>query len=132
MADDRDRVEFKATTPNDELELTIKLVDNAPEQYRYKRFYSWSEWARDKNKYGRIYVWIKGESILGNLLNRRSRPYNYYKTEIIPTALRALGIDPAKKVNWSQKAGCSCPCSPGFIAKDIPQFRGKSVHIDVA
>ena len=32
-----------------------------------------------------------------------------------------LGIAPDTKVRWSQYAGCSCPCSPGFIVEGYPQ-----------
>ena len=65
----------------------------------------------------RIYVDIEGESIRENLQNRRERPYNVYKKELLPALFRLLGIRDVK-VGWSQHAGCSCPCSPGFIVKE--------------
>lgn len=61
----------------------------------------------------RMYVQVKDETILENLSNRRTRPYNEYKRLIwgsLLTEVFNLG-----KLQWSQYAGCSCPCSPGFI-----------------
>lgn len=66
----------------------------------------------------RIYVWPEGETIMENLQNRRGRPYNVYKKEVLPALFRVLGLRDIT-VGWSQKAGCTmCPCSPGFIVKD--------------
>jgi len=72
----------------------------------------------------RIYVRPEGETIVENFLEgRHTRPYTLYKKEVLPQLFRVLGlggpgIDNRIKVSWSQKAGCSCPCSPGFIVKD--------------
>ena len=62
-----------------------------------------------------IYVWAKGETLIENLENRKCRPYMIYKKEIMPEVLRQMGLDSFTKVRWSQKAGCSCGCSPAFI-----------------
>ena len=83
----------------------------------------------------RVYVNIKGESILDNLMNRRERPYNVFKKEVMPKVMdhleATLGIDRKNfKVSWSQYAGCSCPCSPGFILKSQgyqPALKGKHI-----
>lgn len=77
---------------------------------------------RESNSRARIYVHIEGETLRQNLRDRRDRPYNVYKTEVLPKLFRLLGINP-EKVSWSQKAGCrQCPCSPGFVvqSRDIP------------
>ena len=63
----------------------------------------------------RIYVWPKGESLLDNLQNRKTRPYSVFRKEVIPAVLAQLNLPSDVKVKWSQYAGCSCPCSPGFI-----------------
>lgn len=69
------------------------------------------EWRdRDRTK-SRLHVFIEGESILENLENRRSRPYTEFKKLLAPI-FKMLGV---AKARWSQKAGCSCGCSPGFI-----------------
>ena len=74
----------------------------------------------------RVYVWPQSESILENLQNRRQRPYTIWKKEVIPSVLKELGLPTNTKVRWSQYAGCSCPCSPGFI---IDSNYGKDVHV---
>ena len=61
----------------------------------------------------RMYVGVKDESILDNMMNRKRRPYNVYKTMIHGSLLGQM-FD-LSKLQWSQYAGCSCPCSPGFI-----------------
>lgn len=82
-----------------------------------------------KAKYARIYVWPEGENIAHNLLARHNRPYNVYKAEVLPQLTKALGIEGDLTYKWSQKAGCSCGCSPGFIEQS-----GKlryDIHVDV-
>ena len=84
---------------------------------------------RDSNSRPRIYVHLDGETIMQNIQDRRDRPYNVYKKEVLPKLFSVLGINP-EKVSWSQKAGCSmCPCSPGFIvqSRDIPY----DIHVTV-
>jgi hypothetical protein len=67
----------------------------------------------------RIYFDIKGETLMENLENRRCRPYNEYK-KLLPQVIKelqnqGLNITGNEKIYWSQKAGCSCGCSPGFV-----------------
>jgi hypothetical protein len=82
------------------------------------------ELAKWSNK---LYIFTEGETILENLVNRRSKPHQFYKAEIIPKVLvmitdeqiiKELLSNPKAKWGWSQKCGCSmCPCSPGFIQR---------------
>jgi hypothetical protein len=77
---------------------------------------------RDVTRYNaapRIYVSIEGENILDNLQNRTSRPSRLYAEAVAP-ALAALGLADTCKGSWSQYAGCTCPCSPGFVVKAKP------------
>lgn len=67
----------------------------------------------DYFKAPRMYVSVADETILDNLANRKRRPYNVYKTLIHSSDLKNV-ID-ISKLSWSQSAGCSCPCSPGFV-----------------
>lgn len=73
------------------------------------------------------YVWEEGESILENLTNRHYRPYNIYRTFLEEGFIKA-GLDAqtakryAEEARWSQKAGCSCGCSPGFKIPGISSF----------
>jgi hypothetical protein len=61
----------------------------------------------------RMYVSIEDETVLENLMNRKRRPYSVYKTMMRGSLLGQ--IFDLGKLQWSQYAGCSCPCSPGFI-----------------
>ena len=90
---------------------------------------SGSEPYRYNNK---IYIFIDNESVMDNLMQRRSRPWMYYKKEIIPAVMKWLEENEnqvfmdikSKHVSWRQRCGCSCPCSPGFVL-------GSSGSIDV-
>lgn len=79
----------------------------------------------------RMYVDVKDETLVENLVNRRSRPYNLYKT-LIHSSLLGEMFD-LGKLQWSQRAGCSCPCSPGFILpKQTLNIGGNTFsHFDV-
>ncbi len=72
------------------------------------------------NKKGRgksiIYFSPLNETISENLLKRRNRPVEDYK-EMIPEILGYLGYPKDAEMKWSQKAGCNCGCSPGFVFK---------------
>ncbi len=62
----------------------------------------------------RVYLFPEGESILEHLEARHTRPYNAYRA-FLPEVFRRAGIPADTKANWRQKAGCTCPCSPGFV-----------------
>ena len=83
---------------------------------------------REYSKQTRIYVWPKGETIMQNLMNRKQREHTVYKKEVIPGVLEAMGLPTDTKVRWSQYAGCSCPCSPGFIVDGDSR---RDVHVTV-
>lgn len=77
----------------------------------------------------RIYVWIKDENVLENLQKRHSRPYNEYR-KLFPDIVRRIGLKADIKANWSQKAGCSCGCSPAFIVRNPGELRlNKDLHV---
>ena len=75
----------------------------------------------------KIYIFIENETILENLENRRNRPANVYKKEVLPQVMAKLqNSNPeiynklkSSRIGWRQSCGCSmCPCSPGFVALD--------------
>jgi hypothetical protein len=94
-------------------------------------------WGRDYHKKTRIYT--SGVNL--DKIEEEARPHyvavgeqsaEYKKAgrahraeehRIITAALAEIGIK-FEKVNFSQKAGCSCPCSPGWIANDILTIDG--------
>ena len=64
----------------------------------------------------RMYVHATGEfDVLEDMTNRRRRPFTLWR-KAIRANLAGFGID-LSEMPWSQTAGCSCPCSPGFVLK---------------
>ena len=76
----------------------------------------------------RVFVWGADESVLENMANRRHRPYSVWRKEILPEVWERLGLTNVK-VRWSQYAGCTCPCSPGFIVTS--GYGGQDLHVSV-
>lgn len=81
-----------------------------------------------------MYFWPKNESALDNVANRRSRPYELWRT-MVGEALRRAGFDEHHvthtSVAWRQTAGCPCGCSPGFLLSlGGVALRGFDVHVD--
>jgi hypothetical protein len=82
---------------------------------------------QERKKQDVIYVWLEGENVLKNLMNRRDRPSKAYKEFVLPLGLKELGYTEEeakaiiKKAYWSQKAGCRCGCSPGFLTKGMKE-----------
>jgi len=64
----------------------------------------------------RVYFFEKNESILAHLNRRHYRPHQEYR-KLLPKVYEQLDFPLGVKAKWSQYAGCSCPCSPGFILK---------------
>jgi len=64
----------------------------------------------------RVYFFEKNESILAHLNRRHYRPHQEYR-KLLPKVYEQLDFPLGVKAKWSQYAGCSCPCSPGFTLK---------------
>ena len=61
----------------------------------------------------RLFVMVQNEKLRENLAKRFDRPYKAYRAEVLPKVLKnELWL---AKASWSQTAGCSCGCSPGFF-----------------
>jgi len=115
------------------MNYNIKSV-KASQEYSYQRK---GEPYKESNK---LYLWVSGETLLENLANRHSRPHNYYKKEVLPSILREVATKypelsistDIKDWSWSQKCGCSmCPCSPGFVQKNIKAYRPINIQAEV-
>jgi hypothetical protein len=82
----------------------------------------------------RVFFFPRGETIMENFLSGRfNRPYDLYRM-LLPEVYRRSGLYiagmmPSVKAYWSQRAGCSCPCSPGFI---IDFVAGYDVFVTVS
>ena len=84
---------------------------------------------KSRKSKARMYFWPVGETVVEQLFNRRNRPNSEYR-KLVTLALVEAGIELSQatrvKAQWSQYAGCSCPCSPGFI---LSELYGKDFHI---
>jgi hypothetical protein len=96
----------KTMTQRFEIKVAGATLTIIPRSYHYG-------YKNDYFKAPRMYVSVADETIMDNLANRKRRPYNIYKTLIHSSDIASV-LD-LSKLSWSQKAGCSCPCSPGFI-----------------
>lgn len=63
----------------------------------------------------RVHIDLQGESLLEDLMNRHTRPYQLYRKNL-NEFLASHEITP-KKINWRQDLACSCGCSPGFAVE---------------
>ena len=83
---------------------------------------------------GIIYIWQKDETIVDNLLYRRLRPYTVWKKMVLPKIIEAYPELARFNIGWCQRAGCFCPCSPGFIVKPKKGEYGhwyKDLHVEI-
>lgn len=83
---------------------------------------------------GVIYIWQKDETIVENLLYRRLRPYTVWKKMVLPKIIEAYPELARFNIGWCQRAGCFCPCSPGFIVKPKKGEYGhwyKDLHVEI-
>ena len=93
---------------------------NAADQITYRKYGRDDRTRRNElTKKTRVYVSADIDfNVLEDLENRCRRPHDLYRAPALD-ALRRIGLDEVK-MNWSQYAGCSCPCSPGFILTGGP------------
>jgi hypothetical protein len=69
----------------------------------------------------RLYISIDGESVLDDFVARFSRPTTIYR-RFLADVLTAVALPADTKAVWSQRAGCSCGCSPAFILDAKPGY----------
>ena len=109
--------------------MEIKELDIRPDGRRKGEKQKWSP---------KIYVFVDNESIMDNLINRHSRPYEEYKKHVLPQVMKEIEKRDPKlfaqikdaKWSWDKHCGCSmCPCSPGFIAKGI--FKPVDIYVTI-
>jgi hypothetical protein len=72
---------------------------------------------RSQHWHGRIHISLDGETILENLRDRRRRPYTLYRKHILPLLREQFPEIADYRINWSQRAGCWCGCSPAFVIR---------------
>lgn len=86
---------------------------------------SHDKFTRSGGAYTRIYVFPKGETLFDNIVNRRNRPTDMYR-QIVMENIPDISN---KNIRWSQKAGCDCGCSPGFITKRKIADKDKPLYL---
>lgn len=84
-------------------------------EHHKRRMPKWGEggWSHFDSK-PRLYISIADEKLLENFAFRFDRPVAEYR-KLLPEMFKKLGLPATTTARWSQKAGCSCGCSPGFI-----------------
>jgi hypothetical protein len=82
-----------------------------------------------KQQKPRAYAWQRNYEDVSELMAQRYYGRAFYRKVLTAAgpALLAQGID-ITGARWSQHAGCSCPCSPGFILAGSNNT-GYDVHI---
>lgn len=100
-------VEGLGHSGKDEVEEVITLLGGMKAKVTRRARYS-----KRYNEKVRIFMHITDESLAENLVNRRNRPVMEWR-KIVQQVLWHYKMD--TKFTFSQYAGCSCPCSPGFI-----------------
>ena len=116
---------YKGTMMNEERKMDVKVTET--------RLIAIADPRRGGYKVkSRIYIWPEGETILENFNNRRSRPLGIYR-EAAFNALDKLEVDRSRlEIKWSQKAGCSCGCSPGFVVDGwTEKLSGNDLHVTI-
>ena len=91
-------------------QLSISIDRKTKDYFKYRR------------NHGIMYIFHDNEDIVDDFFNRHNRPSAQYRKEILPTVRKALQMSDTIKFAWSQKAGCKCPCSPGFLITD-PEYK---------
>ena len=117
----REPLEFRFVTP-DELVLDVRVREETNR---------WGE--RNLRRNGRIHFWHESDTVLSDLtrrMNRVARPYTFYRRQVLPTLIREMRLGDDAKFRWSEKAGCWCPCSPGFIC-DSYRLRGLNIYVTI-
>jgi len=74
-------------------------------------------WGRSRR--ARLYVWFardddRPRTVESLLTERYTNPVTAYR-KALPAIYEAAGLPTTTKAAWSQTAGCSCGCSPGFV-----------------
>ncbi len=80
---------------------------------------------KERRRRSVLYVSIKNQDFakpVKEMLTgfRWNNPFRDYREHVLPAAFKMLGLPEGTKARWSQKAGCGCGCSPGFIVDHYP------------
>lgn len=108
-------------------EVVTITINGVEQQVEVRVRYSFDErWGKKP----RVFVEVADEGLVENLENRRNRPVKVY-SKIVRAALAEANIG-IEKLLWSQYAGCTCACSPGFILTTTGAKIGYRQHDEYA
>lgn len=62
-----------------------------------------------------IYIIINSPTVMKEIQDKKDKYQNVFRKEVLPTVFQKAKMPLDTKVVWSDKAGCSCGCSPGFL-----------------
>lgn len=108
----------------------VSVHENHQEKYARRKRY----------RRPRIHPWIKNYNPIlditeGERYNKPHQDIRPHLKEILAEAIRQApeGVfrmdgEQEPKFRWSQYAGCSCPCSPGFIITNMMSYY--TIHVD--
>jgi hypothetical protein len=122
------------------MKVTITKIDIHERAVPRGRMMSNGRWRsadfKDWNKAPRVYVSTQhnlgnGGTVLDDLVQRRIHSFQFYRKEVMPAVLMAMGLPADTRYRWSRHAGCSCPCSPGFIVTGDTMRRDVFVNVTV-
>lgn len=109
------------TTILDDERATVVRIARTWDRYRTYR---------EISRHSRVYVWAdESFNLAEDLANRTRRPHAAWRAALKPI-LAELGID-TKGIRWSQTAGCTCPCSPGFVLATTVHADHRAVDFSV-
>lgn len=106
------------------MDKNITLIDNDDVLVvAVPRKLGFGGWRR-YDAHSRVYVWATGEAetVLDDLANRTRRPHAAWRKALLPVLAQCAL--PTTNVRWSQYAGCTCPCSPGFVLPELVRIDG--------
>lgn len=69
----------------------------------------------EKQERSIIYFDITSPVVFAEIQQKKEPYHKVFRKEVLPTVLQKAKLPLDTKVVWSDKAGCSCGCSPGFL-----------------
>jgi hypothetical protein len=98
----------------------MKFLQFRKEQEKKSRLYYGEDGVMDKAYGDHPPYSVKGDDLAND---KAWRKYNKMESDLARAAIDAVFPEFGKSL-FSRKAGCSCPCSPGFISKSLVGGQG--------
>ena len=73
-----------------------------------------------------IYIFINSPTVMKEIQEKKDKYQNVIRKEVLPTVFKKAKMPLNTRVIWSDKAGCSCGCSPGFL---ITGYNGMDIFV---